>query len=140
MAQEKEMILEMVKDNKITVDDAVKLLNAINKKNNSLSKFDFEDGFYKVSYAVDKFSKDLKNKINNLYKNDGNKFKENTQVFFHKTEEFFDEFSKSIKDFFKMNVSQNNTMNNQNQESSKDNYINNTFEINNQNIDNHNNS
>ena len=82
---ERIMILEMVRDGKISVDDGVKLLNAINKNTSS----GFED-----------FTNDLKYKFNNIPKPDTNKIKQNTQAFFNKTEEIFDDFTQSIKDFF----------------------------------------
>ena len=85
MTSERMMILEMVKDGKISVDDGVKLLNAINKNSSNV----FND-----------FSNDLKYKINHLPKPDANKIKQNTQAFFNKTEEIFEDFTKSVKDFF----------------------------------------
>ncbi len=95
MVNERMMILEMIKDGKISVDDGVKLLNAINK-NNSSSFGDFKN--------------DLKYKIT---KPDSTKIKQNTQAFFNKTEEIFDDFTKSVKDFFNTNNSnQNNTTTN----------------------------
>lgn len=85
MTSERMLILEMVKDGKISVDDGVKLLNAINKNNSNI----FED-----------FSSDLKYKINHFPKPDASKIKQNTQSFFNKTEEMFEDFTKSVKDFF----------------------------------------
>lgn len=84
MKNEKIMILEMVKEGTITVDDGVKLLNALSKTNQN-----FED-----------FAKDLKYKINNIPKPNANKIKQNAQIFFDKTEDIFDEMAKNIKGFF----------------------------------------
>ena len=94
MVNERMMILEMIKDGKISVDDGVKLLNAINKNSSS----SFGD-----------FTNDLKYKIYNIPKPDTTKIKQNTQAFFNKTEEIFDDFTKSVRDFFNTN---NNTQNN----------------------------
>nr|WP_317356628.1 hypothetical protein [uncultured Tyzzerella sp.] len=91
MTNERMMILEMVKDGKITVDDGVKLLNAINKSSSS----NFDD-----------FANDIKYKINNIPKPNSQKIKQNTQAFFNKTEEIFDDFTKSVKDFFNTNNTQ----------------------------------
>ncbi|WP_250277469.1 SHOCT-like domain-containing protein [[Clostridium] colinum] len=99
MTNERIMILEMVKENKISVDDGVKLLNAINKNSSS----NFED-----------FKNDLKYKFDNMPKPDTTKIKQNTQAVFNKTEELFDEFAKSIKDFFNTSNTNNNTQNNDN--------------------------
>ncbi len=85
---ERIMILEMIKDGKISVDDGVKLLNAVNKNSSS----SFED-----------FTNDIKYKFNNIPKPDAQKIKQNTKEFFNKTEEVFDDLTKSIKDFFTQN-------------------------------------
>ncbi len=92
MTNERMMILEMVKDGKISVDDGVKLLNAINKNNCS----SFND-----------FTSDIKYKIHNMPKPNTEKIKQNTQAFFNKTEEIFDDFTKSVKDFFNSNNNSN---------------------------------
>lgn len=99
MTNERMMILEMVKDGKITVDDGVKLLNAINKNNSS----NFDD-----------FAHDLKYKINNMSKPNTQKIKQNTQAFFNKTEEIFDDLTKSVKDFFNSNTTMQNNNQNKN--------------------------
>ncbi len=91
MTNERMMILEMVKDGKITVDDGVKLLNAISKSSSS----NFDD-----------FANDIKYKINNIPRPNSQKIKQNTQAFFNKTEEIFDDFTKSVKDFFNTNNTQ----------------------------------
>lgn len=106
MINERIMILEMVKDGKITVDEGVKLLNAINKNNSS----NFDD-----------FANDLKYKINNMYKPNTQKIKQNTQAFFNKTEEIFDDLTKSVKDFFNSNTTMQND--NQNKNDSDNNVI-----------------
>ena len=97
MKNEIMMILKMVEDNKVSVDDAVKLINAVNKNKNS----NFED-----------FADDLKFKFNNMPKPNKEKIKKNAQTFFNKTEEIFDEVTNSIKDFFNTNDLNNNQPNN----------------------------
>lgn len=98
MSNERMLILEMVKDGKISVDEGVKLLNAINKNNSS----DFEN-----------FTNDLKCKLNNIPKPDTEKIKQNTQAFLNKTEEFIDDFAKSVRDFFNTNDNDDNNVNSQ---------------------------
>lgn len=100
--QEKTMILEMIKDGKINVDEAVKLLYALNSTKSS-PKEEFEQNLHKFSKNMDNFAKDIKYKFNDLTKNDGAKFKENTQNFFNKTGEVLDDFANSVKDFFTPN-------------------------------------
>ena len=95
MINERIMILEMIKDGKISVDDGVKLLNALNKNSSS----NFND-----------FKNDLKYKFNNIPKPNTEKIKEGAQVLFNKTEVLFDDFTKSVKDFFNTNeIKENNT-------------------------------
>ena len=86
---ERIMILEMVKNNKISVDDAVKLLNAINKNKNS---------------SFDDFNEQLKYKFNNITKPNTNKIKENTQYIFNKSEEIFGDIKKSFREFFNSDI------------------------------------
>ncbi len=98
MVNERMMILEMVKDGKISVDDGVKLLNAIKQPTNS----NFDD-----------FTSDIKYKFQNIPKPDAEKIKENAQVFFNKTEEMFEEVGKTLKEFFSPNQNnQNKTQDN----------------------------
>ncbi|WP_317367155.1 hypothetical protein [uncultured Tyzzerella sp.] len=94
MTNERMMILEMIKDGKISVDDGVKLLNALNKNNSS----NFDD-----------FANDIKYKIYNMPKPNTEKIKENAQIIINKTEGLFDDFTKSIKDFFNTSNEPSNT-------------------------------
>lgn len=94
--QEKMMILEMIKDNKINVDEGVKLLNAVGAP----------------SSPFNNFTNNMKTKINNATTSDKQKFKENTQAFFNKTEQTFDDVANYMKDLFSSdnsNVSTNKT-------------------------------
>lgn len=108
--QEKTMILEMVKDGKINVDEAVKLLYALNSTKTS-PKEEFEQNLHKFSKNMDNFAKDIKYKFNDLAKNDGAKFKENTQNFFNKTGEVIDDFANSLKDLFSPNFQETQNYN-----------------------------
>lgn len=118
--QEKTMILEMVKDGKINVDEAVKLLYALNSTKSS-PKEEFEQNLYKFSKNIDNFAKDIKYKFNDLTKNDAIKLKENTQNFFNKTGEVLDDFTNSLKDFF---TSSSQEVENYNQNEFNENYQN----------------
>lgn len=113
MKTEKIMILEMVKEGTITVDEGVKLLNALNKTSQN-----FED-----------FANDLKYKINSIPKIDSNKIKQNAQMFFDKTEDVFDEMTKNIKEFF---TPFNPTQNQQNNEYKTQDNVQNVQDTNNQ--------
>lgn len=118
MANEKIMILEMVKDGKITVDEGVKLLNAIKQPTNS----NFDD-----------FTTDLKYKFQNIPKPDKEKIKKNAQCFFNKTEELFDDFTKSVKDFLGTNSTQDVIQNTQSSENQPSSNVINIEDLNNQN-------
>lgn len=91
--QEKSMILSMVKDGIINVDEAVKLLNALNSSKLT-PKEELEQNLYKFSKNFDNFTKDVKHKFNDFTN------KENTQTFFNKTNEIFDDFTNSLKGLF----------------------------------------
>ena len=108
--QEKTMILEMVRDGKINVDEAVKLLYALNSTKSS-PKEEFEQNLHKLSKNMDNFAKDIKYKFNDLAKNDSAKFKESTQNFFNKTGEVIDDFANSLKDLFTPNYKEEQNYN-----------------------------
>lgn len=104
MKNERMMILEMVNEGTISVDEAVKLLNALNKSNIN---------------CFDEFAQDIKYNIQNIVIPDAEKIKENTNVFLNKTGNLIDDFANSVKDFF--NPTQYTTTPTKEPEKNKDN-------------------
>ena len=102
--QERIIVLKMVQDGDINVEEAVKLLHALN--NTRLTpKQEFERSVQKISNNIDSFAKDFKNKIQKMAKNDPLKVKGNAEQLINKAGEMFEDFTNSISGLFNINKS-----------------------------------
>ena len=104
LKEERMMILEMVKDGKISADDAVKLLEGMQpsgRPKNNFSNYDneeIEEKFNKFYQNVDGFAKDLKSKLDGAYRDVEPKIKSTTKKIMEKTACAMEDLSKSISD------------------------------------------
>lgn len=97
MKEERLMILKMVEEGKVSADEAVKLLNAVNGTKND-KYFDFEDKVNKAAKSMDEFAKDVKVKLTGVAKEVEPKVRKTTQAVIEKTGEVVDEFSKFLRE------------------------------------------
>lgn len=97
MKEERMAILKMVEDGKISPNDAVKLMYALN---NERPKRDFclEEKFNKASQAMDEFAKDVKEKVNTVAKEVEPKFKKTTHTIIEKTSQIVDELAQTLRE------------------------------------------
>ena len=98
---ERIMILEMVREGKVSADEATQLLNALCENRPSYSHFDsedLEDKFNKFYQTVDCFAKDLKVKLEGAYKKAEPKVKTATKKVMEKTAVVMEDLSKSINE------------------------------------------
>ena len=90
--EERLIILNMLKESKITVDESIKLLNAIdNAGAENCCSFDFgsnvnmEDKFEKFTSTLDSFAKEVGEKAKTTYKDLEPKLKSGTKTVIEKT-------------------------------------------------------
>lgn len=103
LKEERIMILEMVRENKITADEATKLLNALaeNASTSSIPTFDseeLEEKFDKFYGSVKVFTDDLKERLECAYKKAEPHVKATTKKVMEKTAEVMEDLSKTIHD------------------------------------------
>ena len=103
LKEERIMILEMVRENKISADDATKLLNSLGDGGKSTTSHHFdseeiEEKFNKFYNNVDAFAKDLKGRLGEAYKKAEPKVKTATKKVMEKTADVMEDLSKSIND------------------------------------------
>ncbi len=104
MKQERIKILTMIEEGKITVDEASKLLEALNLGKSEKYEFntsDFEEKISRFSQALDSVTRDLGEKMGTAYKNVEPKFKKATKTVLEKTASVLDDMSKSLNDSIK---------------------------------------
>ncbi|MDR1532234.1 MAG: hypothetical protein LBS62_08640 [Clostridiales bacterium] len=103
MKREREKILEMVEEGKITADDAVKLLEALAKSrqgwdwNEYIDKEDVDDKLQRLSSAAKEFG----DKMSAAFKDVEPKLKQTTRKVVEKTVDIVDELSRSLSDYLK---------------------------------------
>ena len=102
MKDERLMILEMVKEGKISPDDATKLLNSLQgcKVEDSI-EFDVEEKFNKFCNSMEVFAKDMKDKLGHAFKEAEPTVKKATKKAMEKTICVLDDVSKSLNESVK---------------------------------------
>lgn len=106
LKEERIMILEMVRENKITADEATKLLNSLSESVAStstaiISGFDseeLEEKFDKFYGSVQTFANDLKGRLGDAYKKAEPHVKSTTKKVMEKTATVMEDLSKTIHD------------------------------------------
>ncbi|MCL1995992.1 MAG: hypothetical protein FWG63_07295 [Defluviitaleaceae bacterium] len=105
LKEERLMVLEMLREEKIDADDAIKLLDSLQSgKGKSYEDFDNENAedlerkFDKFYASVDTFAKDLKQKLDKAYKETEPKFKKATKVAMEKTAVAIENLSKTLNE------------------------------------------
>ncbi|MDR2168379.1 MAG: hypothetical protein LBE35_11115 [Clostridiales bacterium] len=98
MQEERIQVLKMVEDGKITVDESIKLLEALRIGEPAA---DFEKKFNKFASDTKEFFKDIGKKVNELYKGAEPKIKEATKKVAAKTAEVADNISQSLNEKIK---------------------------------------
>lgn len=100
MQEERMAILKMVEEGKISPNDAVKLMYALNSER---PKRDFciEEKFNKASQAMDEFAKDVREKMSSVAKEVEPKFKKTTHTIIEKTSEIVDELAQALREAVK---------------------------------------
>ena len=102
LKEERIMILEMVKENKISTEDATKLLSSL--QGEKLVNFDneeLEEKFSKFYSSVDSFAKDLKTRLDKAYKDAEPKVKNATKKVMEKTANVMGDLSTSLNESVK---------------------------------------
>ena len=102
LKDERIMILEMVREGKISTDDATKLLSSLGGGSSSSKGFDneedFEDKLNKFYSSVDTFAKDLKDRFGKVYKDAEPKVKEVTHKAMKKTASIMEDLSEKLNE------------------------------------------
>ncbi|MCL1936449.1 MAG: hypothetical protein FWF57_08790 [Defluviitaleaceae bacterium] len=99
LKEERIMILEMVKENKIGPDDGVKLLNSLNESKGAFYSSDsIEEKFSKFHSSIDSFAKEVKSKIDSAYHSAEPKVKDATKKVVEKTANMVEELSKKLNE------------------------------------------
>ena len=116
MKEERLLILNLLNDGKINVDEAAKLLDALNTasepkkgkhKHHSASysskfdEYDFEEKFKKFSQSVDSFSKDVSERVSVAYKEFEPKFRKTAKTVMEKTAAAVDDLAKTLNESVK---------------------------------------
>jgi len=100
--EERIIILNMLKDGKITVDESIKLLNALDSGEESSGSFDFDgsinmdDKFEKFTSTLDSFAKDVGEKAKTTYKDLEPKLKSGTKTVIEKTISVLGDINQSL--------------------------------------------
>jgi gas vesicle protein len=98
MQEERLQVLKMVEDGKITVDESIKLLEALK---GGPSGPGLEEKFNNFAKETKEFFKDVGKKVNEMYKGAEPKIKEATKKVAAKTAEVADSISQSINEKIK---------------------------------------
>ncbi len=108
MASEKSMILKMVDEGKISVDDAIKLLDAVKyddnqvcDKQNFFEAVDLEDKINRFSRSAENFAKDAGSWMSQTWKGVEPKVKSGAKVAIEKTISAIDKLSNSLSEGLK---------------------------------------
>lgn len=96
MKEERLMILEMVKEGKISADEAAKLLKTVSNEASNEEKV-LEDKFEAFYSNVDSFAKDLKRRAENAYHKAEPKIKVATKKTLEKTVDLMQDVSEKLK-------------------------------------------
>lgn len=107
MGNEKAIILQMVESGKISVDDAVKLIEAIKydsaqqERQRFFDTFEFEDRLNRFSNSAENFAKDLSSKMNETWKGVEPKVKYAAKTAVEKTVCTIDKLSSALSESLK---------------------------------------
>jgi len=101
--EERLIILNMLKESKITVDESIKLLNAIDNANaDGDHSFDFgnnvnmDDKLEKITSSLDSFAKEVGEKAKTTYKDFEPKLKSGTKTVIEKTMSVLGDINNSL--------------------------------------------
>ena len=100
LREERIMILEMVREGKISTEDATKLLNSIGAGSGTkeVDQEEIEEKFNRFYNSVDSFAKDLKDRFGKVYKDAEPKVKDVTKKAMVKTASLMEELSEKISE------------------------------------------
>ncbi|MCL2169555.1 MAG: hypothetical protein FWB74_05965 [Defluviitaleaceae bacterium] len=98
MQEERMQILKMIEDGKITVDESIKLLDALGGAVAKAPSADFEKKFNSFVKDTGDFFKDMGKKVNEMYKSAEPKIKDATKTVVAKTAEVCENISKSLNE------------------------------------------
>ena len=106
MSSEKSYILKMVESGKISVDDAVKLIDALKdsdeeEKASFWESIEFEEKLDRFASSTESFAKDIGVKMNSTWKDVEPKFKSAAKVAVEKTASAVDKLSCILSDYLK---------------------------------------
>jgi len=96
MQEERMQVLKMVDEGKISVDEATKLLDALRVSGGQ--QVNLEEKFNAFAKDTKEFFKDVRNKINVMYKEAEPKIKEATKTVVAKTANFADSISQNLNE------------------------------------------